>query len=543
MGCTSTASILTVTFNSTKKTPKQKFSDYSALRAWISNEFLELREKAYKLQVYQKPSIKIKNAFDYYSLLKKYSGELNLEAIIEKSKRYKPEIFGKITPSIFKIRKGKDDVEAVGFFLSPRLCLIGISENVNDYHALFEDGSSLSFKEDGVFIVVGAGLAIAELELTNQWILNTVETKPILLDEKNDYEQAVLLFYSKSRPVLQEFIGSYKVSGHFASFDEKMTRECVCGAPLLSDSGKVFAVYTGKGLALFVSEIIKTIESEMDNLDLSLQEAVDEAFVLSKINVKTQNITKNHLSGLSAYMDLNNSSLILCQNESFTEYKGIDAKDGSVLIFTPFGIVITGCDVSGNRKKSWIFTENKISYLPDMNKSHLYHSSIFFDNKIFVISGKYTNFVETFDSKSNKWLIESQLPEKISYSNVLAEGNSLYLFGGRVSKEVSRKIYKFTDNQWVLCEFSLPKPIFGIGIIRIFNTDILIFGGKGPYDKFNHNTWIFSLNKGTCQDFQKFTIKMTFGWYPTAEIKNDIIVFSNNGEKVRYNKLEHQLFV
>jgi hypothetical protein len=131
-----------------------------------------------------------------------------------------------------------------------------------------------------------------------------------------------------------------------------MTRECVCGAPLLSDSGKVFAVYTGKGLALFVSEIIKTIESEMDNLDLSLQEAVDEAFVLSKINVKTQNITKNHLSGLSAYMDLNNSSLILCQNESFTEYKGIDAKDGSVLIFTPFGIVITGCDVSGNRKKS-----------------------------------------------------------------------------------------------------------------------------------------------------------------------------------------------
>ena len=126
MGCTSTASILTVTFNSTKKTPKQKFSDYSALRAWISNEFLELREKAYKLQVYQKPSIKIKNAFDYYSLLKKYSGELNLEAIIEKSKRYKPEIFGKITPSIFKIRKGKDDVEAVGFFLSPRLCLIGI---------------------------------------------------------------------------------------------------------------------------------------------------------------------------------------------------------------------------------------------------------------------------------------------------------------------------------------------------------------------------------------------------------------------------------
>ena len=168
MGCTSTASILTVTFNSTKKTPKQQFSDYSALRAWISNEFLELREKAYKLQVYQKPSIKIKNAFDYYSLLKKYSGELNLEAIIEKSKRYKPEIFGKITPSIFKIRKGKDDVEAVGFFLSPRLCLIGISENVNDYHALFEDGSSLSFKEDGVFIVVGAGLAIAELELTNQ---------------------------------------------------------------------------------------------------------------------------------------------------------------------------------------------------------------------------------------------------------------------------------------------------------------------------------------------------------------------------------------
>lgn len=284
MGCTSSHCRFVVTFeNSTKKT-EQHLANYKAARAWISSQFSELKQKPYRLQTQHEPPLTIKNNQDYISLYKRHSGELRLVVVLEKAKRYKPELFSTISNSIFKVRKGKEDIEATGFMLSPRMCLIGISENIYEYHALFEDGTSLNFKPDGILISIGS-FSLVELELTSKWVSKTIQNKPLTMESDCADNQAVIFYYSTTRPVLQEYLGQFTKSSKNSriAFEPKPLTYCTPGAPVFNEKGKIFAVYLGKGKALRVEKIVRKLEDETDTMSRSYQEAVEESLALSSV--------------------------------------------------------------------------------------------------------------------------------------------------------------------------------------------------------------------------------------------------------------------
>jgi Kelch motif len=560
MGCTSSKSVVLVTYESNTKALSQKMTSYLTIRSWISDQFPELNQQPYRIQTYKNPTTTIKNTQDYINLLKRSSGELHLEAVVEKPKRFKPEVFQDMYSSIFKVRKGQEDIEATGFMLSPRLCLLGINKGLYDHHALFEDGTSLSFKQEGVMIVLGDFL-LAELEITPEWVLNTLKNKPLVLENDAKQPQALVLYYSKTKPVLQEYQGEFELDSECILMDPKSLRYCTPGAPVFNNFGKVFGIYLSKGKAVLVKKIIKNIETGFENLDQSFQEAFDEAFTLS--NIKIPKNLMQTWNNLSAYIDPSSLSLVLDQDDELfykndpiescnsgykplvlsqilsifiQNYNGLQAQEGSSIVLTPYGIFITGCNQLGSSKKAWLFNQNAIIAIEDMNKKHINHSSIYLQQKVFVVSGKYTRTVETYDFNSKSWTNHSKLPNKRSYTSLLVYKSTLYLFGGVSSRlKIYNSILKLDEDTWTVCNFFLNKNLLGPGVILIEDDKVIVFGGMTNDDQYNNDAWIYSMDTGESNYYQEFDVDMVFGSYPTSLIDKDIVIYSNKGEKVNYS--------
>ena len=538
MGCTSSQCILSVTFEEQTRKSNHDFTSYTTARAWISSQFPDLCQHPYRLQTFQTPPLTIKNAQDYASLHKRYSGELQLLAVLEKPKRYRPEIFEKLPNSIFKVRKGKEDIEATGFLLSPRLCLIGISREVHQYHALFEDGTSLNFKKDGIMVPIGE-FVLTELDLTSQWASKTMLNKPIVMEKDVSHSQGILMYYARNRSVLQELVSKFQVSGEHICFDKKALDNCTSGAPVFSDNGKVFAVYSSNGKAITVAEIAKILEQESEGLDISYQEAIEEALALSSIPIEKSTGIDETWGSVSVFIDSRKSSLVVGGEK---EVKGLDAKDGSSIALTPYGVMITGCDDIGNKNKAWIFNRKSIKNISDTNKKHVNHSSIFFQLKVFVISGKYTSAVEVYDFKTKIWEETSKLPSKRIHTSLVISSDTLYMFGGLKPKNKPTKaIWKYTECAWEKCVFKLPQYIIGPGILLIEPGRILVFGGKVSKEDFNLKCWTLSMISGESEEFCDFESEMVFGSYPTTKLEKELAIFSNNGERVAYDRLSKKL--
>ena len=540
MGCASSQYIVSVTFEEETKKSKQDFSSYTAARAWVSSQFPELCQHPYRLQTFQTPPLTIKNAQDYTSLHNRYSGELQLVAVLEKPKRYLPEIFEKLPNSIFKVRKGKEDIDATGFLLSPRLCLVGVRRHIHRYHALFEDGTTVDFKKNGVMLHVGE-FALIELDLTSQWASKTLLNKPIVMEKDTTHSQGIIMYYARNRSVLQEFVSKFKVSGEYICFEEKVLANCTPGAPVFSANGKVFAVYSGNGKAVTVAEIAGLLQKEAANEYSGYQEAIEEALALSSIPIEKSAATDETWGSVSVFLDSQRSLLVVGGE---TEVKGLDAKDGSSAALTPFGVMITGCDEIGNKNKAWIFDGKSIDSICDTNKKHVNHSSIFFQRKVLVVSGKYTSSVEVYDFKTNTWEETWKLPSKRMHTSLVVYSDALYMFGGLKPKnKPSKAIWRYTESAWEKYGFKLPEYIIGPGILLIEPGTILVFGGEYSKDDFNHKCWTISMNSGESNEFCEFEPEMIFGSYPTTKLEKELTILSNRGEKITYDRLLRKLLV
>lgn len=542
MGCTSSQCILSVTFDSQVKKTKQNLSNYSAARAWISSNFPELHQRPFRLQTFQSPPLTIKNSQDYISLYKKHAGELSLLVVLEKSKRYKPEIFDKFLYSIFKVRRGKEDIEATGFLLSPRLCLIGIGKDIQEYHALFEDGTSVGFKQNGIVLPIGE-FALVELDVSSQWASRTLLKKPITLDTSVPQGQGIILYYSKTKPVLQEYLSTFVNDNNFVVFEQKPLASCTPGAPVFNEAGKAFAVYSGKGKAVVITEIAKKLEQESEFLNLSYQEAVEEALILSDFAIPKRVGKNESWANMSVFIDSERASLVMGHDKSATVFEGVDAKEGSSIALTPYGIVITGCDDLGNKNKAWLFNGKTIANISNLHRKHVNHSSIFFELKVLVVSGKYTSKVEAYDFQSKVWEEISALPSKKCYTSLLVFRDVLFMFGGLKSHNLpSRAIWKYEKNDWEKCKLKLTEALIGPGVVQC-EGKIIVFGGMNNYEEYSKNTWTVDINTGEIKSLSVFPVEMVFGSYPTSKFENEIMIFSNRGEKVSYNKSLQKLVV
>ena len=535
MGCTNANCLVQVTFESTKKQASQPLTSYKTLRTWINSSFPDLSQKAYRIQLETEPPQIIKNSQDYQQIYKKYSGKLSLHIVLEKLKRYRPDLFDKLTNWIFKVRKNNEDVEATGFMLSPRMCLIGVTEGQYNYHALFEDGSTLEFKQNGVLLVIGK-FSLIELEVTNDWISKHLSTKQILLDPSGTVKKVVVFYYCRSRAILQELVQEdTKLEGFYLMFNAKSSMNCTTGSPVFNDQGKVVAIYESEGKATLIGKFIQEIEAVLDSVDISFQEAVQEAVVLSGVNIKLPEIVPDPWANYSVFIDTIKSSLVYTDQKS-VNFTQIEAKTGSSVTITPLGIVITGQDDSGNKRKAWVFDGKTVKSLKDMSEKHLNHSSLFFMNLVFVVSGSFSKAVEAYDFHSQTWLLFNNLPGKRSFTSLLVYKKSLYLFGGLKSKkQVSKSILCLKDKEWIKIQLKLPEKLAGLGAFQRGKHEIIIFGGFNSIKEYNSTVYSLDFHHKTSSSIASAFLESEFGNFPSTSTPSYLIFYSTTGTPIQVN--------
>lgn len=535
MGCTNASCLLHVTFGSSKKQASQPLTSYKTLRTWINSSFPDLSEKPYRIQLETDPPQIIKNSQDYQQVYSKYSGKLSLHIVLEKPKRYRPDLFDKLTNWIFKVRKNNEDVEATGFMLSPRMCLIGVTQGHYNYHALFEDGSTLEFKQNGVLLVIGK-FSLIELQVTNDWIAKHLSTKQILLDPSSTINKVVIFYYCRSRAILQELVQEdTKLEGLYLMFNVKSSSNCTPGSPVFNDQGKVVAIYESEGKASSIAKFIHEIEAVLDSVDVSFQEAVQEAVVLSGVNLKLPEIVPDPWANYSVFIDTIKSSLVYSDQKS-VNFAQVEAKTGSSVAITPFGIVITGQDESGNKRKAWVFNGKSVESLKDMNEKHLNHCSLFFMNMVFVVSGSYSKAVEIYDFHSQSWEVFNELPGKRSFTSLLEHKNSLYLFGGlKAKKQVSKSIMCLKDREWIKVELKLPEKLAGLGVFLRGKHEIIIFGGFNIIKEYNSTVYSLDMRHSTSSPITSAFLESEFGNFPTTSTPSYLIFYSTTGTQIQLN--------
>jgi hypothetical protein len=545
MGCTNTVCAVYVMHESGEKHTNQPLTSYKALRSWINSSFPDLSQKPYKIQTDSVPSQVIKNSRDYLQIYSKHSGRLNLKVLLDKPKRYKPEIFEKLSNWIFKVRKEGEDVEATGFMLSPKMCLVGIKDNHFQYHALFEDGSTLQFKADGPVVIL-QDFSLLELEVTNEWISKHMSSSHILLDCKSTPIKLIMFYYSKSRPILQEFIlENPEVSKESFNINPKSISSATPGSPLFSDSGHLIGVYHSQGKAIRSHHLIQEIESNFPNLDKSFQETLEETVILSGITLhKSSPSTDDSWKNMSVFLDTEKSSLVLSSedlSQGSLEAR-VAAKSGSSVAVTPFGILISGQDDQGDRRKAWIFDGKTMQNIRNMKK-HVNHSSIFFKSKVFVVSGSSTASVETYDFQLHDWQVFNALPKKRSCTSLAVVSDQLFLVGGVKNKQkLSKSILVLNDLQWEKLRVSLPAPLAGLAVFKSGSKSLVLFGGFSEGHENNSKLWKLNLSREKIKEICIIKLNSIFGSFPVTYSEDLVTIYSNTGNKVQINPISLSLF-
>ena len=535
MGCTNSFSSISILHETSRKQSNQPLTTYKALRTWINASFPELAAKPYKVQTDSNPSQIIKNSRDYHMIYSQFSGQLNLKVVVDKANRYKAEVFDKISKWIFKVRKENQDVEATGFMLSPKMAIVGIESGLAEYHALFEDGSTLMFKDSGMKLA--SGISLVELNMTNEWIRKHMNVTQILMSLELKVGKVVLLYYSMHRTILQEIVEDLSEIGQVEiKFDKKSTSKATPGSPIFDESGKVIAVLAGDGTAVVVRKLLEGIETGMHSLDTSFHEKIEEAVVLSGITIQKPSDQTDAFKNMSVFIDTEKSTLIYSSCDDQNE-EAIEATSGSSVALTPFGVLISGQDDLGDCRKSWLFNGKSMQSIKPLKKRHVNHSSIYFNSKVFVVSGSLSSAVEIYDFQQHDWEILNNLPAKRAFTSLIATKTKIFLFGGKKSgKKLSRSILCLNEMQWEKIQIKLPQRIFGMGTCDLGRNKVLVFGGIGEAGGFCSDAAIINLKKGIVKKSKYQGVNAVFGSFPVSYSEDVIVVYSNNGEKVSLDR-------
>jgi len=77
-----------------------------------------------------------------------------------------------------------------------------------------------------------------------------------------------------------------------------------------------------------------------------------------------------------------------------------------------------------------------------MINEHIYHCSVLYNEKVYVISGRLNNKVEAYDLKSNDWVKIAKLPKKREMASATVILDQIFVFGGINEKmNFSKKIF------------------------------------------------------------------------------------------------------
>lgn len=193
--------------------------------------------------------------------------------------------------------------------------------------------------------------------------------------------------------------------------------------------------------------------------------------------------------------------------------KHLSMQEGGSFLTTPQGLVYTIGELA-------LVIAEEDQKLQRLNTQHYFHSSVWHQNAIYVISGENNVEVEKFSFNEQAWEIVPSLNQPRVSAAACSTGNFIFVMGGVVEGRIVKSILKFAQ-VWEEIDASLPIPIRGLGLF-VDRDQFVVFGGKGE-SGFVGKYFLMDLN---------FKVKMTAEFKMVGEFSQRSVGVANGGYSI-----------
>jgi hypothetical protein len=511
MGCGNGKSFdITLNFQGVKKQLTGKLPDYCALNEWIIGHYPLLKYQPITLKT---NGVLLESSRDYADLSKTAE---TVQIDIEKLPNSIKTPYG-----IVKVYSSIGKMIATGFLINKLYVLVP-----QTIWNLFDcDELKIVFAE-GLEIELAGGkdvFSITEFFTAAKLKQEINNYDPLFLKLNLNYTQTVasVLYYTEKLPILQKILGKFTTKSSNELQTDLILQNGAAGSPVIAADKNLIGVYASASKVISVSYIAEKLT------------AIPELYKLN-LGFEVPDIVIDSYSPTTCYLDTFDNKFVYYSSEDTVK------KSLNIVVMAPgccaavcsYGIVVTGCSEK-NLPQAWLFDGRKFKKFPGTNRAHLYHCSIEYKNKLYVVSGGTTS-IEVFNSHNYTWTVTEELEKKRDMASIAVTDAGLYVFGGKRDGKVLRSIITFDGISWRKINFFLPVRVLAAGCIALSNK-VLVFGGDTPNGK-NKSCWEIDFGNLEIKD-QAFTVLHNFGRFPACSFKNEVLYFSNEGELIRYDLL------
>lgn len=329
--------------------------------------------------------------------------------------------------------------------------------------------------------------------------------------------------YTSNKPLGKKFIGVYIYNEFYklAGYISHLIKELVYVKPILSLIKDIKEIKAHK-------EALDAGKGKSEKINIK-SDYVLEGISKPVIQPEEANPPRSFYSFFHYYnKDFSLNQIIIYQdlyykldviNTDLTAYKG------ATYTTTPHGLIIVFENIAYKVTK-------KTKKLRELHHKHVYHSSVWHKNKLYVISGERCKEVEYLDINMN-WQRDKPLPQ-VAKKNaaVCSVNNSIYLMAGRDDNMLSNSVLKFTED-WEVLNWISPWKYEGMGLLTN-NNSFILFGGKNERGNWNYKFCEIDFNgkkkiKGYLMETGFFSNK-SFGF-----IRNKKYLFINQSKILEFS--------
>lgn len=514
MSCCGKCQSLTVVYNGVAKQKSVFFTNISQVIQWIYKKFPELRCYALDLS---SSSFALNTQADYINLARK-SKSFEIQVEVAKNKYSKKNL------GIFKLRLENGDLLSTGFLVSNTFAIIPQEfyegKDISKLRLLFENGLELKLKEETEALRAGFNLVAVEIEKELECFqLVGFEVQNHIANAKGK-----VWYYTKNRPLLQAQTVCFE-----RIFDEEEPlnlelSEGSIGAPILSHNNNLLGVVISSTTAIGFHHLVNLLK---EKVIFQIADQYTEISDFPNFPITT------------CFLDTKNSELVYYSfDEAVHKVTSfVDFMKGSSAVVCSHGIFVTGLSPD-QCPKSWIFTGSSVKELAPSLRRHLYHTSLFIDNCIYVISGT-TAEVEIYDFKWNSWTLTTPLPKRRAMATAAYFNQKIFVIGGKRENTILRSILVFINPMWEKLEIYLPERIFSVGCIIVKNK-FLLFGGENANGE-NSSSWELDVEKKNISN-SNYSVLSTFGKFPVLYLESETMLYSNSCLLYKYDPISKEIY-
>jgi hypothetical protein len=156
----------------------------------------------------------------------------------------------------------------------------------------------------------------------------------------------------------------------------------------------------------------------------------------------------------------------------------VPINDGYSVIGTKYGAIISGAS-STNEKGAWVFNGKVAAQLQSSNYRHAFHGSCLFREKLYLIGGTNSKFVERYSFTDNEWETVANLSRIRHGFAVATTDEAITIMGGMYDCEEkpSRRIERYNGTSWEMLNCKLPYALHNFCAFPVGEDRFFLFGG------------------------------------------------------------------